>query len=442
LSAAPTEQMLQGEQDVEDCEVQLVHAERQAYIGRMCPVLLLFLAIAFTPQLAHLQTCCLSTALAILLTILNTAMMLSTSDKKLLIKRAVLVENINHAVRTLVHVLFLKMHNESVFLRLVSLFLQPLSAACQCHSIRSFKAYLAVHILLTIYRFSREVEEGLPWVFATLISISILLEIATQKRNGEEARSSLDVAYKTIGQLAETSSLRMLRSFCDAVAVVDKDLKILEPSPSLSTVLSRKINPGTSMTDLIHMSECQQFVDHMANLQEASCDKHCSEDESEISGCSNQSTGKHLEDRARCLETMKVHLVDGHSGLVAVHLFNVCLMEPDMRGSTGLKYLVGISESWKPPSQKPKMKRRGSGSKQVLHEFNIKTGQIDPMFPAFPPKESEAPLAALCSPWQLNSLHRAGTKQDRTAKVQQRSSSVCPNGSPRPANASASLRVH
>lgn len=424
----------------EDLEVQFIHAERQAYIGRMCPLLLAFLVLALTPRVAHLQICSLIASMAILLTILDTAVMLRSLDKQLLMKRAVCLENINHSVRTSIHVLFLTMHNESVFLRLMSLYLQPLFAAWQCHNIRSFKVFLAVHNVLTIYRFRDDFEEGLPWIFTTVILSSMLLEGAVQKKLGIEARSSLGMAYKTMGQWAETSSLRMLQSFCDAVAIVDKDLNILEPSPSLATVLSRRVNAGTSMIDFIHMSECQQLRDHIADLQEV-CNKQSSADDFGLEKHSTADQGKNPEGKQKFLETTKVHLVDGHSGLVAVNLFSVCLMEPCIGDSTGVKYLVGICESWKPRSHQPKSKSKMERAMPNKYEFNIGTGQIEPMFPAFPPKESKAPLRELSSTGQLNSWDSLGATQDGTPQmVQQLSSSLCRRSSPRPANASPSLR--
>eukprot|EP00929_Paragymnodinium_shiwhaense_P032596 TRINITY_DN18043_c0_g1_i2.p1 TRINITY_DN18043_c0_g1~~TRINITY_DN18043_c0_g1_i2.p1 ORF type:complete len:218 (+),score=42.87 TRINITY_DN18043_c0_g1_i2:950-1603(+) len=179
----------------------------------------------------------------------------------------------------------------------------------------------------------------------------VLRDIVTRRKLGREHRLLLERVMQRSEKTAETASRSIMDSFCDALAVVDSSFTLLETSPSLSTMLSVNAVQGRPFLDFVAPQDresLQEFLPKVALMDD------------ERDGLNTGSV---------CLSQMTVHLQDPYAVNTSARLFSACF--PRTLGEEPV-YLIGISESWKPPTKQP---RRPKKVKDILKESTL------PMFP-------------------------------------------------------------
>jgi len=342
--------------DDTDIEVKLVRAECWAYFLSTVPIVFLFVGMALVPQLFHLRVCnCITTA--VLLVVMSASVVvLKTEGRSLLLERARLLGNLGHCLRTFLHLLFACFHNDNIFMRLVTLFVLPVSSARQSHSVASYLVYMAAHNLVTIYRFSGDFDEGLPWILCVMIITPVLLDVAAQKQDGKESRLQVESLAMTTTEVSEATK-SLLASFCDAVATLGPDLRLLEYSPSLSALLNRRAEADKCILDFLDMSDREEFKSHIQQTK----------DESE-SGGQEKRHSMHVR-------PFTAHLLDVYSGVVHAHMFIAYIP----KGIKEFVYVVGIAEAWQPKTNTSSRKN----AKTKSFQLNMETGKLEPAFPAF-----------------------------------------------------------
>jgi len=209
-------------------------------------------------------------------------------------------------------------------------------------------------------------------VFSALACTHLLYEGFLTRRRTEEGAFEKTQSMVT---LAEDISSSVLECFCDAVVRVSEDMDILEDSPSLSTLLSRRALDGRSFLDFIHMGDREEYTDFIKIFKSSS-----GEESSTLSGADDV--------RGLQLRSVDVHLEDSFNVPVEAHVFHACLETLDEKPF----YLIGIIERESYKFSKKQSGRMGSvrsGSKSRVGgtTLNFESGRLEPSRPAFEQKD-------------------------------------------------------
>jgi len=244
-------------------------------------------------------------------------------------------EHICLVARLLMHIVCIVFDGDStfVFLKLVSLWIHPLSSAKETNSSpQSFKMYLAVHNALVLVRFRHDWEGGAPWIICTMVVDRMLLDWQVSKQERRRSREELSLAHVCLEQMAEVTTKRLFDRFCDATVMLNADLDIVEPTPRMAAMLGKQGNMvGRTFSSLIDTEDLQAFADHMEKVKR---------DLQENPGDPVHS------------ESVQVRLLDAFAKPVPVHVFHAGFKGRDKKPV----YFLGLSETWRPPRNKtPKL---------------------------------------------------------------------------------------
>mmetsp|Transcript_45985 Transcript_45985/g.132611 ORF Transcript_45985/g.132611 Transcript_45985/m.132611 type:complete len:430 (+) Transcript_45985:53-1342(+) len=244
-----------------------------------------------------------------------------------------------------------------VFLKLISLWFLPLSAAKESMTVDSFKIYLVFHNLLVLQRFWHNMGECAAWVFGTLVVDRMLLDLSHARHEGDRMREELARANIEIEQLAEETTKRLFQRFCDATATLNAEMQITEPAPQLAAMLgiSEANMKGRSFMSLIDGEDMDNFRGHVDALKSAHSEAPAPSWEEESGSIRPRAVDHHPE-------SIQVKLLDAFAKPVPVHVFHASFHGLDNKRV----YFIGLSETWRPPrsskAKKDANKRVGSGT--------------------------------------------------------------------------------
>ncbi|CAK0909051.1 unnamed protein product [Prorocentrum cordatum] len=257
-----------------------------------------------------------------------------------------------HTARTVGHLSAVACADEDLFGRLTLLFVGPCCGSRLTYS-TPYYACVLVHISIVICRFAGNAAHEFPFLLSALACSHLLLETFVTRRRTEE--SALE---KTRGMvtLAEDISCSVLSCFCDAVVRLSADLDILEDSPSLTTLLSRRASSGRSFLDMVNLGDRDKYVDFIKSFSS-----------------SHNENGSTLPDADNVdglqLRSVDVYLDDMMNIPVEVHVFHSRLETLDEKPV----YLVGIMERepYKLSQKRARAGRAGSLARgQLLGRVN------------------------------------------------------------------------
>lgn len=351
----------------DDVEVKVIQEERADFVKKL-PGLIVVLAC----MTLNAETC-MCGFISIAMTVLGvcpTLMMTFSTNRESVLNQYCTAQLSGAVVRTAIHILWIIMHPEHEFMKLLCLFAFPISLAAQFGNIRVYIVYLILHNSLTIYRFWGHLQGSLPFICIVLVMSMLGMESVSQKRRGISMRLLLHDMLRQMTEISQTTVCSLLDVFCDAVVAMDKNLNLLRSSPGLSTLLSRQAQKGRSFEDLVDMSDREELRSQVASIlgHVVVRPKIGETDEHDEQSSSIQ------------LQSFQIHLRDAYSVAVPVHLFYIY----QKRHDNDIVLLVGISESWAP---KASSKEKGNSSRRInsqLRQLCMKTGKLVPTTPAFP----------------------------------------------------------
>lgn len=348
---------------------------RRELRGLTCPTVL-FGAQLFMPQRRHF----LVPSLLMFAMLLGCALFiwraLKTDQGYAQIKKMhFLSDAFQHTARTIGHISAVVCANEDLFGRLIFLFVGPCCGSRLTYS-TPYNAYITIHVSIVICRFAGSVADEFPFLLSALACCHLLYETFVTRRRSEEG-----ALEKTRGMvtLAEDISYSVLSCFCDAVARVSADLDILEDSPSLSTLLSRRASTGRSFLDLVNMSDREKYMDFIKSFSSSAGDK--------TSTLADADNADGLQ-----LRSVDVYLDDVMNVPVEVHVFHARLETLDERPF----YLMGIMEresyrfSRKKTTKTGRAGGRAKGPATRVDQttLNFESGRLEPWRPAFDEKDA------------------------------------------------------
>jgi len=245
--------------------------------------------------------------------------------------------------RSLMHCVCIFFDGDSshIFLKLISLWFLPLSAAKESMTVESFQVYLGLHNILVLLRFWSDLQQNAAWVFGTLVVDRMLLDLSASRHEGHEMRDELARRNIEIEQLAEDTTKRLFQRFCDATATLSEDMHIAEPAPQLAAMLgiNETTIKGRSFTSLIDSEDLPSFTSHVESIR-----------------CTHKDVDEAPADDVRPRvydhfpESIQVKLLDAFAKPVPVHVFHASFIGLNDKRV----YFVGLSETWRPPKTKGK----------------------------------------------------------------------------------------
>mmetsp|Transcript_130406 Transcript_130406/g.254057 ORF Transcript_130406/g.254057 Transcript_130406/m.254057 type:complete len:421 (+) Transcript_130406:69-1331(+) len=335
---------IEAAQLISGVETRLLQEQITAYVHNCIPCIAVYWGLAVQPFIDGLEHLRVAT---FLFGTLSFSMVVSVklaswnAHGTCLASSLRLAEGWCLVARLLMHVVCIAYDGDHthLFLKVISLWFLPLSAAKETTTYGSFKVYLVCHTILVLARFWGNWEVGPPWVFGTVIVARMLLDLVHSKHSGYKSCEELAHAHAKLKQMAEVTTRKIFERFCDATALLNTDLCIAEAAPGLATLLgisapSIKGRPFASLVDSEDLGTFHEYME-LARAQ--------------LNG-SNE-----IEP---CETSVKVKLLDAYGTPVPVHLIHACFSHL----ARGPIYVVGLSETWKPPGRK----ERGSTSKTML----------------------------------------------------------------------------
>jgi len=377
----------------------------------LAPLLLMTIVMMFVPQYSDKQGCLFTCVLLVSSCIAVSKWILLRATAETL-KRYALVNDITHQVaRTLAHMVWLTFHHDDIYARFLNLFIAPVDAALVLRT-TSFNVYIAMHIMLTIYRFQSDpLGEAAPWVFAVIIQSQMLLGVSALKKRSADKSMEAHRVYLNSCELAVDAVRNIMSCFCDASAVLSSDLKLIEGSPTLHSLLDRQASKDKDFRVFIHMADREEYRSFISSLLQAS--------QEDSQAAREQEKSKQREAR---LQVRSVHLnmEDGYSVPLSVHAFHASIEAP-----TGEPVIfVGINEAWRPPGERSK---RGGGRSTAarpsrptqaagLGRVDVSTGRLEPTTPVYPKQDAHlrtSGLAAAIDPAGAARPGQEGSRQRR-----------------------------
>jgi len=315
-------------------EEHLLRQSVQIYVGSTLYSVAMYFSVAFQPFFDELRHLRLAAFLIGVFAGMCTMMMgfALWSERAELESRVRHAENMCLVVRLLMHVVCIAFDGDAsfVFLKLVSLWIHPLSAAKETRSALSFKVYLAIHNAMVIARFRDDWRGGVPWIVCTLVLDRTLLDWHVIKQESRRSKRELAVAHESLEQAAEVTTKELFERFCDATATLDADLSISEPATQLAAMLGKQGDMmGRAFGSLMDGEDLKTFSDHMELVK--------------------QDLEENAADPAHT-ESVQVRLLDAWGKPVSVHVFHAGFRSRDKKPV----YFLGISEAWRPPRSKSK----------------------------------------------------------------------------------------
>eukprot|EP00927_Polykrikos_kofoidii_P060311 TRINITY_DN55326_c0_g1_i1.p1 TRINITY_DN55326_c0_g1~~TRINITY_DN55326_c0_g1_i1.p1 ORF type:complete len:435 (+),score=56.52 TRINITY_DN55326_c0_g1_i1:160-1305(+) len=294
----------------------------------------------FFAQLSHLR------AVSAVLTLLGIVSVLVTkiarrADASNLFHSALVAEGTCLTTRILSHVACIAFDgdNTHVFLKMVSIWWMPVGSVRSCDSVKLFSIYILLNTLLTVGRFANNWEQGFPWIVSTFVVNTFLLDLASQRRDRSLWRDQLRGALEDLEVVAQETARNMIMWLCDATLIVGDDMRILEPTPGMASLLGmhdRNLQ-GRSFTSFLHNSDVERFQEHM---QEVAQQSHWRQEE--------RTFRAHLQ----------VKLMDVFGQPVSVHVFHASFCAKGGRPT----HVMGLTETWLTPKKKTQAKVRSSTS--------------------------------------------------------------------------------
>lgn len=344
-----------GTGNLEDTEVSIIREERADFLHGI-PVLLILLGLmTFSGET---RTAGLVSMVLTLTGALPVALMkFDDANRDAIVKQSNYAQKSGAGIRIMVHILWIVLHPEQEFMKMVCLFGFPVSLARQRGTTSVFVGFLAANNLLAVYRFVENLEAGLPSIAVGLMVSAISMDFVWQKQREFRMRLLLSASMKQMSILSRATVRSLLDCFCDAVVALGPDLTMLDSSPDLAVLTGRKADEGKSFEALIHLSDVEDHRDRVSSLLDES----------------NKQPG------SMKLQSIRINLQDSYNSPVGAHLFHVYHKCPNQ----GAVLYVGISESWQPPDENKKSTRRSHRNKGIS-QLCMETGKLIPTGPAFP----------------------------------------------------------
>jgi len=199
-------------------------------------------------------------------------------------------------------------------------------------------------------------DEFLPWLFGSIITCVMAMDIAKQKETADKGRRLLHSAQQREGRIAQSTVTNLLEGFCDAHAVIDSQLVLTEPAPKLDVLTGRRTSLGKPFVDLVYLSERDDLHQQMTTIVQ-----HAGEDQGSIH-----------------LQSVRTYLADNLSVPIPVHLFFAFLVKDEAP-----IFMVGVCETWQPPKAGTRKSSRGARRGQHA-KFDFETGKLVPTSPLYP----------------------------------------------------------
>jgi len=237
-------------------------------------------------------------------------------------------EDFSLVAKLVMHILCIALDGDGtfLFLKLLSMLMYPLSSAKVSNNLTSFRIYLFFHNVLVVLRFSYNLQEGLPWMITTALMDWMLHDWAVLRSAQRRAFEELALTHVDLEHSAQVTTKSLFCRFCDATVTLDADLTIVEPAPQLAALLGLNHRlQGRTFSSLIDASDLGPFAAYL-----------------EVD----------LDDVGQEKPSLQVKLLDVFARPVSVHIFYTCF-----RGRNKNRrpvYVLGVSESWRPPRTKPK----------------------------------------------------------------------------------------
>jgi len=361
-------------EDQQDHAAQVMEAEltREEIHREMCglaPVLAMFCSLLLLPSYRDKHGCIAASIAAVAGSMLFSRWVLGRTDVP---RYAELNGVVHHSARSFVHLVWLLYHNSDVFTRFIMLFIAPVDAARLSRQ-GSFKVYMAVHLVLTFYRFRGDpLETAAPWVVAIVVQSHMVFEISALKRRSEEKGFELYKVQRASCSLAMDAVRNVVNCFCDASAELSADLALVDDSPTLSTLLARQATRGKAFEHFIHMADRDEYRKFTSELTPQMVQTRADDPKA-----TNPTTRK----RRMQVRSMVLHLMDSYSVPLKANVFHAYIEDP--KGEPVL--IVGISEAWKPLAKstgRPRSTSRGRSAS--IGQVNISTGRLQPTNPLYP----------------------------------------------------------
>jgi len=319
---------------INNVETRLIREKVAAYVHNCIPCIAVYWGLAvqpFTKDLEHLRVA------TFLFGMLSFSMVMSVKIASWNIQATNLANNLRLAegwclvARLLMHAVCIAYDGDHthLFLKVISMWFLPLSAAKETTTLGSFRIYLMCHTILVLIRFWGNWVHGPSWVFGTIIVATMLLDLVHSKHSGYKSREELARVNVKLKHMAEVTTKKLFERFCDATALLNTDLCICEPAPRLAALLGISVpsTNGRLFSTLVDSEDLETFHSHMelARAQVDGCH--------EIEGCET---------------SVKLKLLDAYAKPVSVHLIHASFSHL-VRGPV---YVVGMSETWQPPRRK------------------------------------------------------------------------------------------
>uniref|UniRef100_A0A7S2VRY1 PAS domain-containing protein n=1 Tax=Zooxanthella nutricula TaxID=1333877 RepID=A0A7S2VRY1_9DINO len=393
-----------------ETEEQLIQSELWSGVCHHLPVAL-GLAVLWASSVPTRTLLCVAAGL--LSTSMAHAMLaIRQNDLGTLRKSAIRQEYFDNALRLSVHALALAFYPENELLRMACTFHMPVEAAR--FSRFYLKRFLAGNLALVFWRYRSDLfGEGLAYVVPALLMSHLVLEISTMRQQSDaKSISLLKFHHRNHCKLAEDTIRNVVGCFCEASVALSPDLKLVEASPSLSTMLNRHADKGKVFSDFIHKADAVKYRDFTTQImREASCGAFC---------------------QVPMVQSIRLHLETSLSTRVAANLYHAYF--EDVNGKPML--LVGVCEAWTPPSRQrrasPTGAARGRPCSRALDGRVAR--RLEPRAPEHDAAAQRTPAPALggptlVRPFSVDAADARSASASSISSTQSRSSRV---DSPRP----------
>lgn len=321
---------------VATAEESLLRHQVDAYVWQVLPCVGFYWGLALQPfweSLSHLRwAMLLFGALAGFCVVVTK--IAERAPRAELHRRLDMAKRVCLAVRLLEHIVCIAYDGDGsyTFLKIVSLWFLPLSAAKESNQLGSFRVYLALHNILVLFRFMGDLQGGAPWVFGTLVVDRMLLDLVGNQQECTCLREQVGLAHAELERLAEITTKQLFRRFCDATATLTSELHIAESTPQLAAMLGLQDSSmkGRDFSALVDAEDVSRFQEHLATLQYVSEDSGVGPKNAELP------------------ESIQVTLLDAYASPVPVHVFHASFRSLDGKH----RFFVGVSETWQPPKSR------------------------------------------------------------------------------------------
>eukprot|EP00929_Paragymnodinium_shiwhaense_P101317 TRINITY_DN64314_c0_g1_i1.p1 TRINITY_DN64314_c0_g1~~TRINITY_DN64314_c0_g1_i1.p1 ORF type:complete len:410 (-),score=63.70 TRINITY_DN64314_c0_g1_i1:68-1297(-) len=296
-----------ADREAEGLMAEWTRAETQESTRQITALCILFAVLALVPGQAGLRLT--HAAVAVILAVVAGSSWYtrhqasdSTEEEWNLANR---IDIIGGTGMIIVHLLWMILHPEVEAFKLAIL---VFPVACARVTGTSFACYtqVAAHMVLLLVRFRDDWYTGATYVVVMFVSCFMSADISVMRETSRARRALLVTAISKLTILSEDTVRSFFHGFCDAHAVLDEKLDLLESSPSLQSLLHRKADEGRSFCEFVEGKELLKLKDSLDKLVREARQEDDTEDSSRPS-----------------ILRMRTYLIDPYAQNIDVHLFIV-----------------------------------------------------------------------------------------------------------------------